>query len=111
VTHCGSFYGQTSSGEPLAGAITVAGLASVLAALPPGVTELGCHPSDATEHWSSYAHERQRECHTLCDGEIRAIIGREAIELISFNDLAPSVQPAAENPHGNNVTTLSRGSV
>jgi chitin disaccharide deacetylase len=106
VTHCGSFYGQTGSGEPLADAISVTGLSAILAALPIGVSELGCHPSDAGEHWSTYSHEREVERRTLCDPDIIGTIGREAIELVNFNDLVEQ-----GDSHGNHIRALSRGSV
>src|SRR5262249_34574307 len=42
IRYCGDFYGQTAEGRPLPDVISVANLLRILAALRPGLTELGC---------------------------------------------------------------------
>lgn len=82
--YCGSFYGQTGKGEPFPEAISVAGLVETLAALPAGVTELGCHPGDGEGLESMYRDERAREVKTLCDPAVRVALAAGGIELCSF---------------------------
>ena len=85
--HCGSFYGQDGDGEPLLEAITVDGLATLLRALPDGVTELVCHPGSDPELDSPYRLERLRELEALCDPAVGALLKGEGIELKSFAEL------------------------
>ena len=88
VRHCGSFYGQTSDGRPLPEVISVANLIDILSDLPPGVTELACHPGrDGTP---PYASERAREVAVLCDPRLRAFLAEERILLRSFHDVGSS---------------------
>ncbi len=86
VQYCGSFYGQTGTGEPLPSAIGVEALVTILRGLPEGVTELGCHPGYADDLRSQYAAEREREVEALCDEQVRATLAAEEIELRSFRD-------------------------
>jgi hypothetical protein len=63
LVYRGDFYGQTAKGEPLPDAIAVDALLGLLSSLPPGITELGCHPASDPEAsramqpsgWRSYA--------------------------------------------------------
>ena len=71
-------------------AITVAGLIKAIEELPPGVTELGCHPAAEAEGESMYDTERVREVETLCDPRVRAALQRGGVELRSFADLRTS---------------------
>lgn len=87
VRYEGGFYGQTGKGEPVPEAIAVESLIRILAALPAGRTELGCHPGSGMGEESSYGHEREEELRTLCDPRVRAAIEREGIELRSFAQL------------------------
>ena len=84
VRYCGEFYGQTGKGEPFHQAITLQGLLKILAALPPGITELGCHPGEADDLDTIYRGERGVEVEVLCDPRARAAILAEGIELRSF---------------------------
>jgi predicted glycoside hydrolase/deacetylase ChbG (UPF0249 family) len=86
VRYCGSFYGQTGTGEPLPGAITVEALVAILRGLSEGVTELGCHPGYAEDLRSQYAAERAREVESLCHQNLRTTLAVEEIELRSFRD-------------------------
>jgi len=87
INFCGQFYGQSREGEPFAAAITPAGLINLLTTLPPGITELGCHPGLDADFNSVYADERAQEVATLCDAQVRAALVAEGIELRSFRDI------------------------
>src|SRR5262249_42517465 len=84
IVYRGDFYGQTPKGEPYPEGISVDALLRLLAELPPGVTELGCHPAAEAEVESSYSAERLQELEALCDRRVRAAIEAEGIELRSF---------------------------
>jgi chitin disaccharide deacetylase len=88
IPYEGGFYGQTGKGEPVPEAIGPASLIAILRALPPGRTEIGCHPGLEMRGESSYGEERQREVRTLCDPAVRATIEEEGIELVSFAQLS-----------------------
>jgi len=87
VRYDGRFYGQTGKGEPLPDAISLSALLEIVAGLPAGVTELGCHPAAADGLQSVYAKERIAEVSTLCSPALKAALAAEGIELRSFNDL------------------------
>ena len=84
----GDFYGQTPKGLPWPDAISVEGLIEILAALPPGITELACHPGVDDDLESMYRSERAKEVEVLCDSRVRAAIIAEGIELGSFGSTA-----------------------
>lgn len=84
IRYCGDFYGQTGEGLPLPEAISVDALTKVFASLPPGVTELACHPGLDGELQSTYRSERVQELRVLCDPRVRAALAAEEIELCSF---------------------------
>ncbi len=88
IRYCGGFYGQTGKGSHLPDAISVDGLIKILVALPPGVTELGCHPGVGDDLDTTYRSERTQEVKALCDSRVRAIILTEGIELCSFGNVA-----------------------
>jgi len=96
VRYEGSFYGQTGRGEPLPEAISLPALLRILAALPPGVTELGCHPALGDHVASVYRAERNAEVAVLCDPRLRQAMAAAGIELRSFRD----VPVATEQPAG-----------
>jgi len=77
--YSGAFYAE--------GAIDIDSLLSLLARLPPGVTELGCHPAAWVDFDSDYGRDRERELKTLCDPRVRWAIDELGIELRSFADL------------------------
>jgi predicted glycoside hydrolase/deacetylase ChbG (UPF0249 family) len=87
IRYCGDFHGQTGTGEPLHEAITTQALIRILRGLPPGVTELACHPGAGHDVASPYAGERELELRTLCEPRIREVIRQERIALRSFADL------------------------
>jgi len=88
VCYRGNFYGQTAEGAPLPDAISVNGLIHILETLPPGCTELACHPADGCDLDTMYCSERLEELRVLCDPSLRTAIQTRGIELRSFKDLS-----------------------
>lgn len=84
IRYMGGFYGQADAGSPYPDGISVDGLLGVLEALPPGFTELGCHPGLEIGFDTMYATERSIEVRTLCHPRIRAAIVALRIELRAF---------------------------
>jgi predicted glycoside hydrolase/deacetylase ChbG (UPF0249 family) len=84
IHHCGNFYGQTAYGDPLPDALTVEALIGILEALPPGITELGCHPAGGDDFEAMYCCERAQEVRVLCDPRVRTAIADMRIVLCSF---------------------------
>jgi predicted glycoside hydrolase/deacetylase ChbG (UPF0249 family) len=84
VRHCGEFYGQTGTGEPFPEGVSLEHLVELIATLPPGNTELACHPGRGLGADSVYGRERERELAALCDPRARAAIERKGIVLRSF---------------------------
>jgi predicted glycoside hydrolase/deacetylase ChbG (UPF0249 family) len=89
VRYCGSFYGQTGTGEPIADAISAASLVNLIRSIPDGATEIGCHPAAVSDMTSVYRNERVHELEALCDPRVRAAIVEERIVLSSFARLHP----------------------
>lgn len=90
IHYCGDFYGQTAEGLPCPSILSKDGLLKILSALPPGVTELGCHPGTGDELNTMYWRERADETKVLCDPEVRIALATENIELCSFHS-APAL--------------------
>ena len=88
IRYCGAYYGQTGEGAPLPEAISVQALNRLLAAIAPGITELGCHPGYGSDLHSVYASERDEEVRTLCDPRIRKILAELGFTPTSFRTLA-----------------------
>ena len=84
ICYRGDFYGQTANGTPFPDAISVAGLLKILATLPPGCTELGCHPGLGNDLDTMYCSERAEEVKVLCDPLVHTSIVAMGIELGSF---------------------------
>jgi predicted glycoside hydrolase/deacetylase ChbG (UPF0249 family) len=84
VRYLGDFYGQDGDGSKHPERLSVEGLSEILRGLPPGLTELGCHPGESVGLRSSYASERELELQTLCDPRVREVLDAEAIELRTF---------------------------
>jgi chitin disaccharide deacetylase len=87
IAYCGSFYGQDEHGGPNLEAIQVQALIELLRTMPPGVTELACHPGYADGLDTMYRLERATEVRTLCAPELRRALLEFEIELKSFRDL------------------------
>ena len=94
VRYCGDFYGQGGRGQPHPGAISPENLIALIRALPPGVTEISCHPARGDDSGSTYRRERELEVETLCDPRVKAVIAEEGVELCSFADVAAGTPPA-----------------
>lgn len=88
VSYCGSFYGQAEDGTTLHDVISVDGLIRILETLPPGCTELACHPAAECDLQTLYSQERLEELKVLCDPRVRPAIETMGLELRSFTDLA-----------------------
>ena len=88
VRYCGDFYGQTGKGVFLPENISVEELVRTLQALPPGFTELGCHPGLDGDVDAMYRWERAEEVKVLCDPRVREVLAAEGIELCSFAAVA-----------------------
>lgn len=88
VLYNGEFYGHSPNGDALPDAISVERLNEIVVSLPPGITELGCHPGEGTDADSVYEYEREAELTVLCDPSVRATIEREGILLRSFTEIA-----------------------
>lgn len=88
VAFCGDFYGQ-DNGRPRADWVAPANLCRLIQQLPPGVTELACHPGLDAELDSDYREQRPQEVQTLCHPAVRAELERGGILLRSFGDLQP----------------------
>jgi predicted glycoside hydrolase/deacetylase ChbG (UPF0249 family) len=82
------FYGQTDKGYPYPEGISIESMLSLLAELPGGVTELGCHPGDGTDSGLVYGGERAAEVRVICDPRVRAAIVDAGIHLCSFHGIA-----------------------
>lgn len=89
IAYSGAFYGQDGKGTPVPEAITADALIAEIEALPPGITEMGCHPATTVDHETTYGAERLREVETLCDARVRAAIERAGIELRSYRHARP----------------------
>ena len=84
VAYRGDFYGQTGKGEPYREAITVDALCQVIADLPPGTTELGCHPGFSDHLDSVYALERDVEARVLCAPEVLQAVRAAGVRLVAM---------------------------
>ena len=87
VRYRGDFYGQGGKGERLPEMITSEALRRTLSVLPPGVTELCCHPGDDETLASAYREERLVEVRALCDPLVKTSLAEQGTELISFLNL------------------------
>jgi predicted glycoside hydrolase/deacetylase ChbG (UPF0249 family) len=90
ISYSGNFYGQSGEGEPFPDGISVPALIRLLAELPPGATELGCHPGEDAQLDSKYRQERFQEVQALCDPRVREAIGND-MRCLSGYDAAHDV--------------------
>jgi predicted glycoside hydrolase/deacetylase ChbG (UPF0249 family) len=90
IRYCGNFYGQSGKGDPCPQAVCVDALVRLIEELPPGITELGCHPGEEIDGRERlvYAEERKLELDTLCDLKVREAIVQQRVRLCSFADVA-----------------------
>ena len=88
VRYCGDFHGQTGEGEPIPGAVDAERLIEIVRALPPGITELGCHPGERMDVGSVYRMERELELAALCDPRVLDAVNSFGVRLCSFVDMS-----------------------
>jgi predicted glycoside hydrolase/deacetylase ChbG (UPF0249 family) len=84
--YCGAFYGQDARGDSLADALSPGALVGILRELPPGLSELCCHPGYADDLDTTYRTERAVEVRTLCSAPVREALDEFGIRLVSFVD-------------------------
>ena len=84
IRYEGGFYGQSGKGEPFPEGITPERLIELIRTLPPGWTEIGCHPAAGPIPTSSYDAERQTELTTLRDPRVEDLLSVMHINLCSF---------------------------
>jgi predicted glycoside hydrolase/deacetylase ChbG (UPF0249 family) len=89
IQYCGDFYGQGRHAEPCPDAITISALTRIITSLPPGITELACHPAESRDFTSDYSAERINELETLCNPIIQTTIRKQDVALITFKQSAP----------------------
>lgn len=87
VQYCGKFYGQTTEGFPMPGVISESSLLTILKSLPPGYTELSCHPGEANDVKTVYQTERLQEVNILCNPQFRKDLASLDIQLCSFSTI------------------------
>lgn len=75
------FYGRDT--------ISVDRLMDLIQALPPGWTEIGCHPAAGPVPSSSYDAERQIELATLRDPRVKNLLNVTGVQLCSFAQVNP----------------------
>lgn len=86
VKYCGFFYGQGEQGQPLADAISITGLETILHGIHEGITEMACHPALENDLNTMYK-ERDTEVRTLCNPRAKNLLQEEEIELCSFKGI------------------------
>ena len=84
IRYEGRFYGRDAAGAPDPAAISPARLVELIRELPPGWTEIGCHPAAGPVPASSYDSERQLELQTLCDPAVRSALDACGVRPRSF---------------------------
>ena len=87
VTFCGGFYGRGKNEAFLEG-ISTENLCRIIRELPPGVTELGCHPGFNPPVDVNYSAERTDEVRVLCDPAIKTELERASVTLTSYAELS-----------------------
>jgi predicted glycoside hydrolase/deacetylase ChbG (UPF0249 family) len=64
-------------------------LITLIEALPPGCTEIGCHPAAGPVPTSSYDAERRIELETLRDPRVKDLLNVTGVRLCSFAQVNP----------------------
>jgi predicted glycoside hydrolase/deacetylase ChbG (UPF0249 family) len=81
IRYEGGFYGRD--------AISVDHLLELIRDLPPGWTEIGCHPAAGPVPTSSYDTERQIELATLRHPQVKNLLNVTGVQLCSFAQVNP----------------------
>jgi len=95
VRYCGDFYGQDEHGAQRPNVLSADYLIGLLQTLPPGTTELACHPAAAADLSTMYGHERLVELEVLCEARVLQAAAEFGIELCSFHDVGAAQLDAA----------------
>jgi predicted glycoside hydrolase/deacetylase ChbG (UPF0249 family) len=74
IRYEGGFYGRQGRNLPYPEGITSGRLARLVAELPPGPTELSCHPAAIADVDGDYVAERPLELAALCSPKVRCQI-------------------------------------
>jgi predicted glycoside hydrolase/deacetylase ChbG (UPF0249 family) len=95
VAVVGGFYGQTGFGAPYPEGVSIERLLELLDTLPPGPSELTCHPgrvaADDTLGGTMYRQERNAELLALCHPRALERMARGDIVPATFADLRRAV--------------------
>lgn len=84
IRYEGSFFARDREGRPVPGAISPKHLIELIRVLPPGWTEIGCHPAAGSVPSSSYDAERRIELETLRDPQVKNLCNVSDVQLCSF---------------------------
>jgi chitin disaccharide deacetylase len=84
VRYEGGFYGQSGKGEPFPAGIAPERLRELIETLPPGWTEVGCHPAAGPVPTSSYDDERRIELATLRDSTLKTLLNVSNVNLCTY---------------------------
>lgn len=104
IRYTGRFYGQSGYGEPLPETIRPSALVDVVRELPPGITELSCHPGLDDRLESPYCSERLVEIDTLCHPGVRQALQREGVRLVSFRQVRELIESGNARERGRATT-------
>ena len=85
LQYSGRFYGQDGKGMPYPEFIGIDALTTIIAELPGGITELGCHPGLADDV-PTYGAERIIEAAVLRDPRARAALREHDVRLCTFTE-------------------------
>ncbi len=90
IQYCGKFYGKSNQGGGFGNGIRRTNLVTIMKSLPPGLTELACHPGKGAglrKLRTIYRFEREQELKVLCDPRIASAMKGMGIELASFRSI------------------------
>ena len=79
----GTFYGQDGKGTPYSEFVSVDARVRIVAGLPAGTTELGCHRG-LLDGVPGYGAGRMVEAGALCDARVRPALAEHSVTLRSF---------------------------
>jgi predicted glycoside hydrolase/deacetylase ChbG (UPF0249 family) len=91
VHYCGTFYGQSADGKTVPDALRAETLIRTMAALPAGITEIGCHPGYGDDLQSMYGVERAREVEVLLHPAMKVALQAGRLTLCSYH-ARPSIR-------------------
>ncbi|MGN6607683.1 MAG: carbohydrate deacetylase [Jatrophihabitans sp.] len=95
IAYCGRFYGQDGKGYPFPEFVGLDAWRTIVAELPPGITELGCHPG-TRDDVPGYGPERILECAVLRDPRARAVLDDHGVRLATYPAARAALATRAE---------------